>query len=141
MPTVVIYPRTGRSPFQLYLIALIVISGMSLTVGASSNTITDAMGHPYTNLWGGTLALGGAVTLLGIYWPREPITGMLIERTGLVGLGGGSLIWSILVVWRVHLNAAYLSASLTFGLFLACVAQWRWINKSVNQVIKAIHDK
>ena len=140
MPMVVLLPRTGRSPFQLYLILLVTVAGIPLMLGASTNNITDAMGHPESNIWGGALLLGGLLILVGVYWPKNLITGMLIERTGLVGLGGACLIWSVLVVWRVHSNGLW-SAALTFGLFVACLAQWRWINKRVNRVIKAINDK
>lgn len=137
---VLILPRTGRSPFQLYLLALITIAGIPLMLGVSDNAIAKAMGQPYANLWGGCLFLGGFSCVLGVYWPKDPITGMLIERTGLVGLGGASLIWSILVVWRIQLNGLF-SATLTFALFLSCLAQWRWVNKNINKVMKAIHDK
>lgn len=140
MPTVVIIPQTGRSPWQLYLLSLITISGVALMLGISENPVTEAMGNPYTNFWGFFLSIGGFLSLLGIYWPKDPVTGMLVERTGLVALGGASLIWSVLVVWKVHLNGLF-SATLTFGLFLASCAQWYWINKNVNKVIKTIDDK
>lgn len=139
-PTVILLPRTGRSPFQLYLLALIIISGFATTLGFADNAITDQMGEPYTTLWGFFLTGGGVLSLTGIYWPKNPISGMLIERTGVVALGGASLIWSVLVIWRVHWNG-FFTASLTFGLFLACIAQWYWINKNVNKVMKAIDDK
>lgn len=140
MPTVVIIPKTDRSPWQLYLLIMITASGAALMLDISQNAVTDAMGHPYTSVWGFFLTIGGFLSLLGIYWPKDPITGMLIERTGLVALGGASLIWSVLVIWRVHLNGLF-SATLTLGLFLASCAQWFWINKNVNKVIKAIDDK
>jgi hypothetical protein len=95
------------------------------------------MGEPYATIWGSFLTVGGALILLGIYWPKNTITGMLIERTGLVALGGACFIWSIAVVYKVHWNGLF-SALLTFGLFLACLAQWRWIDKNVTRVIKAI---
>ena len=90
-------------------------------------------------MWGAFLVIGGAFCLLGIYWPKDPITGMLIERTGLVALGGACLIFSGFIVWRVQWNGAF-TALLTFALFLACLAQWRWINKNVKKVIKAIDE-
>lgn len=97
------------------------------------------MGNPYNVIWGLFLTIGGFLCLLGIYWPKSPITGMLVERSGLVALGGASFIWSILVVWKVHTNGLF-SALLTFALFLACLAQWRWINKNVGKIIKASHE-
>ena len=141
--TVVIITPQNRSPWQLYLLALITISGIAFLTDLSKNPITDAMGQPYTHIWGFFLAIGGFLCLLGIHWPKKsknPVTGMLIERTGLVALGGASLIWSVLVIWRVHMSGLF-SATLTFGLFLASIAQWFWINSNVNRVIKAINDK
>lgn len=138
-PTVIIFARTNRSPFQLYLLGLITVAGLLISVGLSDNPIYAAMGW-YSVVWGIFLTAGGFLSLLGIYWPRNPITGMLIERSGLVALGGASLIWSILVVWRVQLDGV-ISAFLTLALFLACRAQWKWINKNVNTIIKAIDEK
>lgn len=140
MPMVVIFPRTNRSPFQLYLLGLITVSGLAIATGISDNPIIRAMGSPYDILWGASLFVGGFLSLLGIYWPREVFTGMLIERSGLVALGGASLIWSVLVVYRVQTDGLF-SALLTFALFLACLAQWKWIDKNVNKVIKAINEQ
>lgn len=116
---------------------LLSIIGMATSI--SRNMITQAMGEPYATIWGWCLVLGGSSILLGVYWPKDQITGLIIERSGLVLLGGACLIWSVMVVWKTHTNGLF-SAVLTFGLFLACLAQWRWINKGVNRVIKAIDD-
>lgn len=139
-PTVILLPKGGRSPFQVYLLSLITISGIALVSGLSTNRVTESMGSPYNYFWGGFLFMGGLFSLLGIYWPRNPFTGLLIERAGLVALGGSSLIWTILVVMKTH-KAGLFSGFLTFGLFLACVAQWRWVNKNVSIVVKAVHDQ
>lgn len=136
---VLILPRTGRSPFQLYLVGLVLLGGFGIATSISRNMITQAMGEPYDTIWGWCLVLGGSSILLGVYWPKDQITGLIIERSGLVLLGGACLIWSVMVVWKTHTNGLF-SAVLTFGLFLACLAQWRWINKGVNRVIKAIDD-
>lgn len=136
---VFIFARNNRSPFQLYLLGLITISGLAILTGISDNSITESMGSPYNAIWGTFLTVGGFLCLLGIYWPRNPITGMLIERSGVVALGGASLIWSTLVVWKFQTNGLF-TALLTFALFLACLAQWRWINKNVGKVIKVSHE-
>jgi hypothetical protein len=139
MPMVVIFPRQNRSPFQLYLLGLITLAGLMIVFGLSDNPIYESMG-PYSTYWGIALFIGGSLSLLGIYWPKNPFTGMLIERSGLVALGGASLIWSILVLWRVQLDGI-MSGSLTFALFLACLAQWRWVNRNVDKVMKAAHEQ
>ena len=140
MPMVVILPRTGRSPFQLYLVSLVLLAGIGITTNVNRNTITESMGEPYSTFWGLFLTIGGALVLIGIYWPTTSNTGLVIERSGLVALGGASLIWSILVIYKTH-TVGLFSALLTFGLFLACAAQWFWIEKNVNRVVKAINDK
>lgn len=140
--TVVIITPQNRSPWQLYLLLLITVSGIAMMLGLSTNKITEAMGEPYTHIWGFFLAIGGFLCLLGIYWPKSsknPITGLLVERTGLVALGGASLIWSVLVIWRVHMSGLF-SATLTFGLAIASLAQWFWINSNVTTIIKAVNE-
>ena len=138
MPLVVVNtPR--KSPFQVYLLALITLSGIPIAIGLSDNAITREMGEPYSTIWGFFLFIGGLLGIVGLYWPKDLFTGILIERSSLVALGGSSLIWAVLVVWRVQLNGLF-SASLTFGLFLACLAQFRYLNRQVNKVMKAVKD-
>lgn len=139
MPMVVIFPRTTRSPFQIYLVALVILGGFGIITGVNRNMIINAMGEPYATYWGLFLTVGGLLILMGIYWPRDKFTGMLVERTGLVALGGASAIWSVLVIWKTQTNGLF-SALLTLGLFLACLRQWRWIDKNVHKVIKAVDD-
>lgn len=138
MPTIVVLSERKRSPFQLYLIGLITVAGLSIMIGISDNPIYKAMGG-YSVVWGAFLFIGGTLQLLGIHWPRSTFTGMLVERSGLVAVGGASLLWSILVVWKVHLTGLF-SAILTFALFMACLAQWRWVNKNVSRIIKAVNE-
>lgn len=138
MPIVIVNTESNRSPFQIYLVALAVLGGIGILTKLSKNMIVDAMGKPYSTLWGLFLVIGGMLIILGIFWPRNIVTALLIERSGLVALGGASLIWSILVVWKVHTGGLF-SALLTFGLFLACLAQWRWVNKNVSSIVKAVN--
>lgn len=137
---VVLVPRGGRSPFQIYLLSVITLSGIAIAVGLTNNRITEAMGTPYNYFWGGFLFIGGFLSMLGIYWPKKPFTGLLVERFGLVALGGASFIWSFLVVWKTHMNGLF-SGLLTFGLFLASVAQWRWVDKRIHTIMKAADDE
>lgn len=139
MPTIIIIPKTTRSPYQLYLVSLVILGGIGQVSGISANMVTRAMGHTLVVIWGCFLIVGGILILIGIFWPKEKFTALLIERSGLVALGGACLVWSILVVWRTH-TVGLFGAILTFGLFLASLAQWRWVNSDVNSVIKAIDE-
>lgn len=130
MTTVV---RGGRIPFQIFILVLLTVAGFPLIFGASSSDIVKAVGEPYSNIWGFLLFIGGFSNLLGIYWPKSIVTGMLIEKTGLVALGGASLVWSGLVLWRVHWGGLF-TASLTFGLFVTCVVQFVFLSKQLKKI-------
>lgn len=140
MPTIVIEKnRGGRLPFQIYLLVLVTLAGIPMIFGVSTSAIIEQMGKPESNIWGAFLFIGGASNLIGLYWPKNTITGMFIERSGLIALGGAALIWSVLVVWRLHLAGAF-SATLTFGLFLACLAQYKFVNKQIKSIIRVTDD-
>lgn len=140
MTSTIVIPKTARSPFQIYLLGLIALSGVAIISGISHNMILEAMGKPYSSVWGFFLTVGSIFIFLGIYWPKDPVTGLIIERSGLVALGGSSLIWSVMVIWKTNTSGLF-SSVLTFGLFLACFFQWKWVNHHVNRVIKVLNDK
>lgn len=137
MPTVIITPiRWSRSPIQSFFLFLLMVSGILIALNLSRNAITRDMGEPWASIWGGILAVGSAVALVGAYWPLKT-TGMLIERSGVLLLGGGSLYWAFMIFKRNEFDSLF--TELIVILFaIACFVQVRYINKHMNLILEAI---
>lgn len=138
MTTVVVEYR--RSPNHSFLIGLVGLTGILIALGVSDNRIIIAMGEPYATIWGILLTLGAIITLSGTYWRGEVLSGFLVERSGLILLGSGSILWAILVLLRIHMDGLF-SAVVTFGFASTCYMHIRWLNTNLNKVIRAINNE
>lgn len=135
--SLVVTDREGRSPFQTFLLAWLVVAGIPLTLGITSSKVTESLGHPWVNIWGILLTVTSAISLTGVYWPKsnnqKVITGLFIERAGLFGLGGACVLWVFLIITNTGVDGIF-TAAITLGLVLACFVQIRHINKLLKQI-------
>lgn len=138
MPVIVLTPpRWSRSPLQVFLLCLCVITGILITANISRNPVTREMGEPWATVWGLSLCVGASVALTGSFW-KNKITGMLIERSGILLLGAVSLIWPILVIYVTGFNGLFSSVATLF-FSISCFFQVRYINKHINLILEAIN--
>lgn len=91
--------HAGRHPFQTYMLALCVVSGVPLLFGVSTAGSAEAiLPHWVALAWGGGLSGGAAVALAGSYWPRRNYaTALTIERIGLTVVGTSALFYTCLI--------------------------------------------
>lgn len=128
----------SRHPFETYLLCLAAVSGVPLLFGkANSGSMAAAMPEPAVLAWGAMLVLGSLLALVGLYWHGKSATGLLLERTGLVGVGGAAIIFSAVALLSVGLDATF-SACITAGFGLACFAQARRISHRIRLVLNRI---
>lgn len=98
------------------------------------------MHEPWVTMWGSFLVVGSLIALSGIVW-KNKITGMLIERSGIVLLGGASFVWPWLVIKEVGVPGL-VTAAFTLGFSVACIWQVLYINHHMNLILDAIkHSK
>lgn len=139
MPVIVITPpRWSRSPLQTFLLGLCAVTGILIAADISRNRITKEMGEPWATIWGLSLFVGAMIAIAGTVW-RNKITGMLIERSGIMLLGLASLIWPISIIWVTGIDALY-SAVVTLIFSVSCFFQVRYINKHINLILEAINN-
>lgn len=112
------------NPFEVFLLALSVVSSVGLLRGQSgSQVLDDKLPNWEVAAWGLMLAAGAIIALLGIYSYRQRQTlmlGLYLERTGLILIGGGAAIYSYVVLttapevagvrWSVTVQGAYAAA-------------------------------
>jgi hypothetical protein len=138
MPVIVVEPlRWSRSPLQTFFLVLIAVTGLLTIFNQSDNQVIIEMGEPWASLWGFGLIMGSAVTLTGSFW-RDKVTGMLIERSGVLLLGGISAIWPILIVKVIGWDRSPFTV-VSVAIFSAtCLLQFRYINKHIKLIIEAV---
>jgi hypothetical protein len=138
MPIIVVEPlRWSRSPIQSFFLVLIALTGLLIVLNLSDNAITDDMGEPWASIWGICLVVGSLVSLLGSYFPNK-LTGMFIERSGVLLLGSASALWPILIVIKLGIFRSPFTVVATSIFAVTCFLQVRYINKHINLIIAAI---
>lgn len=80
--------RSGRHPFEVVLLAVFLLSGVSnlANYNASASNALRGLSDTYGYVYYAGLALGSAITLVGVFWPG--LSGPLVERAGLLILTG-----------------------------------------------------
>lgn len=125
----------SRHPFETYLLALAFVSGIPLLFGrTNSGTIQEALPEPAVLMWGFMLVIGSATALLGTYWHGRGSTALVLERTGLVGVGGAALIYSTIILLSAGLKGLF-SACIIGAFGIASFAQARRISRRIRELL------
>ena len=124
--------RSGRSPFELFLLGACVISGLAGLVAPTSTS--SALAHLLPTwvvmAWSAGLVIGGVVSITGVL--MRGLTALLVERIGLVGLAGFSVLYSAVIVAELGLRATF-TALFIAAFAAACVGRFWQINRDLNQ--------
>jgi hypothetical protein len=115
-------PAGDANPFEAYLLAVCALQGWSVLAGTATPTsLSHALTPTLRLVWATLLLIGGILSVVGLYWPRNPITGVEIKRVGLVAAGTASLTYGLALVFIGP--AGYVAASLSLSFALACVTR------------------
>jgi hypothetical protein len=126
-----------RNPLAVYLLALCLISGISLLVGVStSGSIEAELPFAAARVWGAMLTFGAGSTLLGMFWQGDRRTGLLIKRGGLLALSIAAFIYAAVIITAAGMDGAFISG-LVLGFGVATTIQFVRINRRVHQIIRA----
>jgi hypothetical protein len=132
--------HAGRHPFQTFLLALCVVSGIPLLLGAPPTASAAALLPPWVvTAWGASLAIGAGVAIAGSYWPkRNYATALTLERIGLVVVGPAALLYGAIIV--IYAGAAgAVPASITTGFGVASLIRSHDLGKIVRRAIAGEH--
>ncbi len=130
--------EASRHPFETYLLALAAVSSIPRLFGASNSDAVESALHPaIVYMWSVMLLAGSVLALVGLFWPGRSATGLILERTGLVGVGGAAMIYSTAVIIAAGLGGAF-SFCIIAGFGLACFSQARRINKRIHFVMSVV---
>lgn len=82
-----------RNPFQVWLLAACVLAGITGIIAPDEGSVARQLSGGMQLYWYLSLLIGSAIALAGMWW-RDPLTGVLIERAGLVILGPAALVYT-----------------------------------------------
>jgi hypothetical protein len=119
----------GRHPFQVFLLLLCFVSGLTQILGAEApDSLEQNLPSGVVTAWGWMLITGSFSALIGSFWSRNSYaTGLTIERVGLFATGVSAVIYGIFVL-SLGLNGA-VAGGITIGFGFACLLRARHIGK------------
>jgi hypothetical protein len=114
--------HAGRHPFQTFLLALCVVSGIPQLFGRTTAESVEAQLPLWlVTAWGGCLVVGAILGLVGAHvWRRDYATALTLERVGLYLAGAAAVVYSILVARYAGISGA-LAGSIILAFGLACI--------------------
>lgn len=126
--------RSGRNPFQLWMLSACVLSGIVglLTPGANTNSAINRLLPGWeTEAWYISLALFGLIGLIG-----SARNNLLVERVGMAALSAVALLYAIGVVAAAGTRGAF-AALLVAAFAAACVTRYVQINRDLRVLARA----
>lgn len=124
--------RGQTDPRAIFILALCVVSGTPLMLGAVEPGSMDALITPLiVRLWGISLVLGALVTLAGMSW-RRSIMGVLLEQMGSVAVGGCSLFYAVAIMLEAGWSGL-VAAGIVTGWGLSCLFRWYQLERLIRE--------
>jgi hypothetical protein len=91
--------RAGRHPFQIYLLALSVVSGAPILFGSiGAGSIERELPFWLAFCWGLALFGGSGLALFGSFWQGGYVNALTMERIGLAIVGSAAVVYSITIM-------------------------------------------
>jgi len=118
---------TAANPFELYLIALVILGGVPLLLGgAAPVSLAAVVARVWTLLWGLELVAGGTLTLLGLLRNRSTW-----RVAGLKTLSWASFAYALAILVRV-VPGSPAALGYIIGFAIACFAQARHVTRAAH---------
>lgn len=115
--------RTGRNPFEIWILCGCVISGVAglLQPGSASRAAARLLPAWELYIWYGGLLVTGTTALVAVLFLRTNI-GLALERGALITLAGLAVVYAVVVV-SAGGGPFALSALITASVSVACLVR------------------
>ena len=128
----------SRNPFQVFLLCLCIFSAWSILADDVPSTVGTI--EYYLNTWQeviwSTLLIGGSgFALLGMFWPYNRGTGLILKRFGFNVLCVPIFMYGLLLVFKFGFGGLTM-ATILWGFAIASGTQARRVNKRIKEVLK-----
>jgi hypothetical protein len=126
--------RYPADPRAVFILALSVFAGLTaLTLRVAPQSLESLLPHWGLAVWGLTLTLGSAVTLLGM--TKQTVNGIITEQIGSVMVGAATIFYSGIVLWVVGATALQ-SMGIVLAWGIACLMRWGQLQVLVHDAVR-----
>lgn len=127
-PVIPLPPKEPRNPFETLLLLWIALASLSFAAGdPGSKLLEEALPERTVILWGAAAMIGSVTALAGVVMTRWTRDGLVLERTGLILVGGAALVYGLVVYGSAaHVEDVRYITGVQMGLALAC--GWRAVH-------------
>lgn len=124
----------GRHPFQVFILALCLLSGLPILVGQyTAGSVEETLNAGIAYAWGASLVFGSATALVGSFLPRASYgTAVIMERVGLQVTGYAALIYATIIALQGNLGGV-LATGIVGAFGAACLARARDIGRVLHR--------
>jgi hypothetical protein len=130
-------PTGPPNPFEACLLVACAVIGIATAAGFARPLAFQDVLPPWARLiWGGLMFVGGIAAVAGLYWPGDPVDGVLIKRGGLVTLAPLALAYG-LAGFADMPSGRFVASTFAIALSIACVLRVR----QVSAAIKGLHSQ
>lgn len=131
------------NPFEVFLLGVSLVSSIGLIQGKSGSALLDTrLNDIAVAMWGAALLIGSALALAGVWCYRRPtrlVTGLYLERSGLLLVGTAAAIYSFVVLYTAaDVSGVRFTASVQIAYATACYFR-SWQGHRALAVVKAIY--
>jgi hypothetical protein len=134
-PTILDRPTGPPNPFEAVAFATSIVIGIAAATGyarpAAFHNILPAWGRI---VWGVLMAVGGIAAVAGLYWPGDPVDGILIKRVGMVALGPSMIAYGLAGLFTDP-STRIVASLFAIALGVACI----WRTRQVTAAIAGLH--
>lgn len=132
--------HAGRHPFQTFMLALAVISGLPLILGRPQPLSIEATLPPWlATTWGVMLFGGAVVALLGSYWLGNYANALTLERIGLLIVGSAACLYGFALLFVLGLSVT-VAAGIVLGFGMASLKRSHDIGHIMRVAIKSLKE-
>lgn len=100
----------------------------------TAGSLDDALNDTISTIWGIVLSGGSFAALVGIFWPFDRRSGLLIKRAGFFSVSIASAIYSAVLFVNFGERALF-AGGVVLGFGVACFVQFKAINKVIHAII------
>lgn len=129
----------SRHPFQFWVLAACNLAGWVTLIKDPDTLLAQSVPHLIYALWGLLLVMSSSIGLISAWWP-DRITGLLLERAGLLALGVGAAAYGSLLLHLVGWRAG-LAGPMTVGIGIASLWRVVHVNREIKVLVRLIESR
>ena len=118
-------PAEPKNPFEVFILVWIALASASFTTGdPGSRSLQQALPERAVILWGACAMIGAVMALVGILVQKWTNDGLVLERTGIILVGGAAAVYGY-VIYNEAAQIADVRYIVAVQIALSMASLWR----------------